>query len=294
MSSTAAASALPFAGGVAGVVEALVVQPLEIVKVRFQLNSGRNPSILTSARAIVAEGGALRLYRGLLPEIFGMFPTRSVMYSSNEFIKRELKLFTGGKDTATVVGLAGFVAGTPEAAVTTPFQFVKIRLSAKEFLGRYANTWDCVRQIYLQEGIQSFGTGFISTAVRNSVWNSVYFISMFHLKAIAPPPGPKGGGLAITIHSLVTGFSGGVIATACNAPFDVCKSRIQGQLLPSDAHTGGMKYTSTLQTLSKIVHEEGLVALYKGFLPKALRMGIGGGVAITTFEAVCNIIAVAA
>ena len=28
---------------------------------------------------------------------------------------------------------------------------------------------------------------------------------------------------------------------------------------------------------------------YKGFTPKALRMGMGGAVAVTTFEAVCEI-----
>ena len=40
---------------------------------------------------------------------------------------------------------------------------------------------------------------------------------------------------------------------------------------------------------SKIGRTEGLAALYKGFQPKALRMGIGGAVAVTAFEAVCEI-----
>eukprot|EP00984_Skeletonema_dohrnii_P025004 scaffold14146_cov88-Skeletonema_dohrnii-CCMP3373.AAC.1 len=75
------------------------------------------------------------------------------------------------------------------------------------------------------------------------------------------------------------------MATMCNAPFDVVKSRIQAQCPSSKS----MEYTSTIQALMKIGRTEGLTALYKGFQPKALRMGIGGAVAVTAFEAVCEI-----
>lgn len=53
---------------------------------------------------------------------------------------------------------------------------------------------------------------------------------------------------------------------------DVVKSRFQA-LLPEDRVARG--YTSTLATLRRIYVEEGPRALYKGFVPKALRLGIG-------------------
>ena len=71
MSASAPHSILAWAGGIAGVVEAVVVQPLELIKVRFQLNHGNNPSIASCARDIIAEGGPSRLFRGLLPELVG-------------------------------------------------------------------------------------------------------------------------------------------------------------------------------------------------------------------------------
>ena len=46
------------------------------------------------------------------------------------------------------------------------------------------------------------------------------------------------------------------------------------------------RYTSTFQTLRLIYREEGLSACYKGFVPKAIRMGLGGAVAMSTFELV--------
>lgn len=71
MSASASHSILAWAGGIAGIVEAVVVQPLELIKVRFQLNHGNNPSITSYARDIIAEGGPSRLFRGLLPELVG-------------------------------------------------------------------------------------------------------------------------------------------------------------------------------------------------------------------------------
>mmetsp|Transcript_8673 Transcript_8673/g.18537 ORF Transcript_8673/g.18537 Transcript_8673/m.18537 type:complete len:287 (-) Transcript_8673:30-890(-) len=280
MSSKAPPTLLAWAGGIAGVIEAIAVQPLELVKVRFQLNTGRNTSIISCARDIIAEGGVLRLYRGLLPELVGMFPTRSTMYASNEIAKRFL-LREGGKETAILAGAAGGFSGVAEAIVVTPFQVIKVRLQSKDHLGRYKNSFDCVSKIFREEGVGAFGIGMPATMYRNSVWNAVYFSSMFLMKENFPVQ--EQSNVKRTTHSLVTGFIGGVTATMCNAPFDVIKSRIQGQC------PNKVQYSSTLQTLMVIGQTEGFGALYKGFTPKALRMGAGGAVAVTAFEAVCEI-----
>ena len=218
-----------------------------------------------------------------------MFPTRSVMYSSNELAKRILL----GSDnvigvreeekqvTASIVALSGAFSGVAEAAVVTPFQVVKVRLQAKQHLGKYRNSFDCVQKVLREEGILAFSNGMPATIGRNSIFNCVYFTVMYKIKEVSPKPDDSK--FKSTLHSLVTGFIGGVAATMCNAPFDVVKSRIQAQC-PSN-----IEYTSTLQALTTIGRTEGPTALYKGFQPKALRMGIGAAVAVTVFEAVCEI-----
>ena len=304
MSSSASHTILACAGGIAGAIEAILVQPLELIKVRFQLNHGHNGSIISCAKEILTEkssgtaaaAGAgttsikvSRLFRGLLPELCGMFPTRSVMYSSNELAKRVLLGNTNGKtetsneETTSVIALAGAFSGVAEAAVVTPFQVVKVRLQAKEHLGKYTNSFDCVQKVLREEGLMAFSNGLSATIGRNSVFNCVYFTVMYKIKQVSPTP--QDSKVKATLHSLVTGFVGGVMATVCNAPFDVVKSRIQAQC----PHSGNMEYTSTIQALMKIGRTEGVPALYKGFTPKALRMGIGGAVAVTAFEAVCDI-----
>jgi solute carrier family 25 2-oxodicarboxylate transporter 21 len=54
--------------------------------------------------------------------------------------------------------------------------------------------------------------------------------------------------------------------------------RFQSQL------PGQKQYTRVFPTLATIWREEGARALYKGFVPKALRLGIGQSVGLVTFQ----------
>ena len=97
------------------------------------------------------------------------------------------------------------------------------------------------------------------------------------------------------MNNFISGAIGGFAGTVLNTPFDVSlfiprlfsqlnihslypqvfKSRIQGATkVPSVAP----KYNWTYPALLTIMREEGAAALYKGFVPKVLRLAPGGGV----------------
>jgi solute carrier family 25 2-oxodicarboxylate transporter 21 len=68
--------------------------------------------------------------------------------------------------------------------------------------------------------------------------------------------------------------------------YQVVKSRIQG----SQAVPGVVpKYNWTYPALATVYREEGMAALYKGFVPKVLRLGPGGGVLLLVVEATLSI-----
>jgi solute carrier family 25 2-oxodicarboxylate transporter 21 len=67
----------------------------------------------------------------------------------------------------------------------------------------------------------------------------------------------------------------------------VVKSRIQGSHpVPGVAP----KYNWTYPSLGLILREEGAAALYKGFVPKVLRLAPGGGVLLLVVEAVLGVV----
>jgi len=105
-----------------------------------------------------------------------------------------------------------------------------------------------------------------------------------------------------TARQLACGFGVGVFATCFNAPFDVVKSRFQAQLPPGAIGAVGAvgaagvaaapaaaarrrrRYERVFPTLAAIAREEGWRALYRGFVPKALRLGIGQTVGLAAFQ----------
>lgn len=262
------------AGAASGLVEGLVVQPIDMIKTRHQLNVNNNESLIKSFRSIYNEGGIGRFYRGMLPELIGVVPKSSGMYASYELVYRRL-----GEETSLNASIAGFAAGIIEALIVTPSQVLKVRLQAKEHIGRYKGPKDCIMKIYQNEGILGFATGLGATIYRNCVWNTVYFGTMHWLKQQVPKRQTKVGDLSMTF---VTGFVGGLFATCFNAPFDVVKSRIQSQVKIKGGKP--LKYNYTIPSLITIYKDEGLSSCYKGIRPKALRMGLGGAIAMVTFE----------
>ena len=56
---------LTISGAVCGLMEAIAVQPFDMVKTRHQLNSLSNESVYKSLKYLYKEGGVSRFYRGM-------------------------------------------------------------------------------------------------------------------------------------------------------------------------------------------------------------------------------------
>jgi hypothetical protein len=62
---------LTIAGAFGGTMEAMAVQPFDMVKTRHQLNHQHNETVLMSLQSLYREGGFLRFYRGMAAELIG-------------------------------------------------------------------------------------------------------------------------------------------------------------------------------------------------------------------------------
>lgn len=70
----------------------------------------------------------------------GIIPKSSGMYATYELVKVKLassgRFGDGDKENVGICALAGFCSGISEALIVTPTQVVKVRLQAKEHLGK--------------------------------------------------------------------------------------------------------------------------------------------------------------
>ncbi|RUS31319.1 mitochondrial carrier domain-containing protein [Jimgerdemannia flammicorona] len=260
----------------------LKVVPLPITKLPF-LNISIPPSS-TSAPA---------LYRGIIPPIMVEAPKRAIKFAANEQYTILYKnLFGIDKMTQSLSILTGVSAGVTEALVIVPFELVKIRLQDKAnvrvigeeeyergYKAIYSGTWDALTKIVKQEGIFALYNGVESTIWRHALWNGGYFGVIFSVKSALP----KAEGQLLI--NFISGAIGGTVGTIINTPVDVVKTRVQGY-----KGIGPRKYNWALPSLVTIAREEGMGALYKGFLPKVLRLGPGGGILLVVFEQVSSLI----
>ncbi|KAI7829245.1 mitochondrial carrier domain-containing protein [Kickxella alabastrina] len=260
---------LPFhfqfaAGAIAGVSEILCMYPLDVAKTRLML---QYKSIIDVFSRIIKEEGPTRLYRGILPPIMVEAPKRAIKFASNDtYGTAYMKLF-------------GVSAGITEAMIVATPELVKIRLQAKENAGRYTGTMDCVRKIYAQEGLRAFANGLEATIWRHALWNGGYFGSIFAIREVMPKASSKKGEL---VNNFIAGAIGGTIGTTLNTPPDVVKTRIQNH----NVANGPARYSTFFGGVKTIAQEEGVRALYKGYLPKVLRLGPGGGILLVVYDTV--------
>ena len=230
------------------------------------------------------EGGVLRLYRGGMAEISGLVPRASAALSTLHYFQQTLKDLNGGILSTSGGYIAGAASGVTESVAFSPFQVIKVRLMAKEHLGRYRNSLDCLTKTVREEGVGALTIGLAPTIIRNSIWNSIFYGTLSYLESSHLLPPPESAWLK-GAHNAGIGFVVGFSATIFNCPFDVLKSRVQSQL---PATGGVIKYRGIASSLILIVREEGLQALYKGFLPKAIRLGVGQTVGLMCFKWLTN------
>ncbi|KAJ4371984.1 hypothetical protein N0V83_003757 [Neocucurbitaria cava] len=287
---------LPFryqfaAGAVAGISEILVMYPLDVVKTRIQLQHGRvaggegYTGVMDCFRKIIRHEGISRLYRGITAPILMEVPKRAIKFSANDsFAPFYQTLFSTPVLTQPLAILTGASAGATESLIVVPFELLKIRLQDKSSASRYTGLLDCLVKVVRAEGPLALYNGFEATLWRHIVWNAGYFGCIFQVRAQLPDPATSANSRRQkTVNDLAAGFVGGVVGTTFNTPLDVVKSRIQ-----SVAKVKGLrgKYEWAWPSLGVVAREEGLRALYKGYVAKILRFGPGGGVLLVVYSAV--------
>ena len=166
--------------------------------------------------------------------------------------------------------------------MVVPFELIKIRLQDRASAGKYTGMVDCVVKTVKAEGPLALYNGLESTLWRHVLWNSGYFGCIFQVKALLPESITK---KQQVLNDLSAGAVGGTVGTMLNTPMDVVKSRIQN----SPKVAGSVpKYNWAWPAVGTVLKEEGFGALYKGFLPKVLRLGPGGGVLLVVFTGVMD------
>ncbi|KAJ2888149.1 mitochondrial aspartate-glutamate transporter agc1 [Coemansia asiatica] len=188
-----------FAGAMAGGSQVVFTNPLEIVKIRLQVQGemlketagSATPIVRRGAVTIIKELGLLGLYKGASACLLRDVPFSAIYFSCYSHLKTDV--FREGERRLGIVDLllAGAIAGMPAAYLTTPADVIKTRLQVVARKGDtvYNGLMDAARKIYKEEGFKAFFKGGPARIVRSSPQFGTTLMCYELIHRIVPFPG---------------------------------------------------------------------------------------------------------
>lgn len=308
------------AGVGAGVLTSLSLHPLDLVKVKFQVQDGllranRYTSILGAVRTIAAEEGLRGFYRGVVPGAWGSGASWGFYFFFYEACKR--RIGPGVDDRGVPLPLspvqhmyAAVEGGSLTCLMTNPLWLVKTRMQTLQAgsSGSALGMWGHLLAIARAEGLPGLYRGLVPAllltshgAIQFSVyeWCKVSRVGAGLLTSIGVQgvESRDGKGTASTSALFLYGAVSKAVAVTATYPYQVIKSRIQ-QALPTttaapatpgapgadSAAASSRPYRGVLDAARRMVAHEGVRSFYKGFGTNLLRVAPQSAITLSSYE----------
>lgn len=291
----------------AGLISRFVIAPLDVVKIRLQLQShslsdplsyqhirGRGPiykGTISTFKTILATEGLTGLWKGNVPAELMYVSYSAIQFTTYRSTTQLLRRAAGGEHAipgAVESFVAGASAGAAATAATYPLDLLRTRFAAQGNDDRvYTSLRRAVAQIHRDEGPRGFFRG-----LAPALGQIVPFMGMFFAayEALRPPLGtldlPFGGGDALA------GTLASVVSKTGVFPLDTVRKRIQvqGPTRARYVHKNIPDYIGlgTFGTMRSILRTEGIRSLYRGLTVSLLKAAPASAVTVWTYERVLN------
>ncbi|KAI5063128.1 hypothetical protein GOP47_0021675 [Adiantum capillus-veneris] len=278
-------------GGAASIVAGCSTHPLDLIKVRMQLQgegevpAGMKPSAHAASEKfkMPARLGPFAMGARIVQQegVFGLFSgvsatlLRQATYSTTRMGLYEImktKWQEGNRLPLRKKILAGLIAGGTGAAVGNPADMAMVRMQADgrlpvETRRHYKSVADAILRTTRDEGLGALWRGSSPTIVRAMLVTASQLATYDHVKEdILHHHWLHDGLLLHVIASSVAGIA----ASVTSNPVDVVKTRLMNmQVRPN----GVPPYSGPLDCAMKTIRSEGPLALYKGLIPTMCRQG---------------------
>ncbi|KAL8286743.1 hypothetical protein RQP46_004271 [Phenoliferia psychrophenolica] len=186
------------AGGGAGACQVVFTNPLEIIKIRLQMQgeaAKSGPAAKKGAMHIIRQLGLLGLYKGTAACLCRDVPFSAIYFPAYAHLKKDV--FNEGLDGKKLgygeALAAAAIAGMPAAYLTTPADVIKTRLQTEARKGEsnYKGIGDAFRKILAEEGPRALYKGGPARVLRSSPQFGVTLVAYENLKLLFPFPDPE-------------------------------------------------------------------------------------------------------
>ncbi|CAH0547987.1 unnamed protein product [Brassicogethes aeneus] len=288
------------AGGASGFVTRAVCQPLDVLKIRFQLqvepisehSVSKYRSIFQAVGLILKEEGPKAFWKGHIPAQW-----LSVIYGVGQFWTYEVlsrqsaKLNVPNKYSPINNFLCGSVAGGVATIISFPFDVIRTRLVAQSEQKKiYRGVVEAGISITKKEGFLVLYRGLLPTVLQIGPHAGAQFMCYqifndLYIKLI------KIQNTSLS-SSLMAGSLAGLCAKTLIYPFDLTKKRMQVQGFEEGRKSfGQMFYCKGFKDcLINIYRLEGFAGYFKGLTPSLIKAVCTTALHFSSYEMICKLL----
>ncbi|XP_028416940.1 mitochondrial glycine transporter-like [Dendronephthya gigantea] len=262
-------------GSFSGTTSTLLLQPLDLLKTRIQINSRKRHDVLRKTfKEVLKNEKVIGLWKGTIPSLYRTVPGVGLYYGCLHLLDGRLREKPSNvKRFALGASARGFVV-----LCLMPVNVIKIRFESGKY--HYKTVPKAFTYIWSTEGVRGLYRGSFTTIIRDAPFSGAYLMFYGRIKEIVKQSLGKEKLSSPSIA--ICGLTSGIFASLLTHPADVVKTLIQASSEP-------YKITAIIKNIFK---NNGLQGFFKGFVPRALRRTLISAMSWTVYEKIMSIVGV--
>lgn len=271
-------------------------------------------STLDGLRKIARNEGVLTLWRGLSPTLVMAVPANIIYFTGYEWLRYNQKSpVTRAVSEPYAPLAAGSFARILAATSVSPIEMFRTRLQAshgESAAGHLKDTMKGMKDMVATHGYRSLWRGLTLTLWRDVPFSGMYWWGYETIRGKLTDARERHRGRDLDLDSgrgearrrsqsrenhrdtftdsFIAGAGSGAIASVVTMPFDVGKTRTQvRQHAKPGANSAGASKTADLKMAKLLWHifkTEGVRGLFKGWIPRTLRVAPACAIMISSYE----------
>ncbi|CAN6676924.1 unnamed protein product [Malus baccata var. baccata] len=305
------------AGLIAGGISRTVTSPLDVIKIRFQVQlepttswalvrrnlsePSKYTGMFQATRDIFREEGLRGFWRGNVPALLMVMPYTAIQFT----VLHKLKTFAAGSSKTEdhihlspyLSYVSGALAGCAATVGSYPFDLLRTLLASQGEPKVYPNMSSALVEIVKNRGFRGLYAGLSPTLVEIIPYAGLQFGTYDTFKRWTMAwnlyrssdinPHGREDGLS-SFQLFLCGIAAGTCAKLVCHPLDVVKKRFQVEGLQRHPRYGKpvehRAYSNMFDALRRILQMEGWAGLYKGIVPSTVKAAPAGAVTFVAYE----------
>ncbi|XP_034936729.1 mitochondrial thiamine pyrophosphate carrier-like [Chelonus insularis] len=285
------------AGAISGFSTRLICQPLDVIKIRFQLQVepishrylGKYKSFLHATSTIIKEEGVLALWKGHVPaQLLSISYGMIQFYSYKKIVYLINDVPNSNNWQHSTHFIAGAIAGTFATAASFPFDTARTRLVAQSSRYQvYSGIFSCYESILKTESVRALFRGLLPTLVQIIPYTGTQFL-LYNLFTNIYKKMTDESEISVT-NSMLSGSASGLVAKTVVYPLDLARKRLQIQGFEHGRQGFGKFFTCNgfVDCVLRTIEQERFLGLFKGLIPSQTKATVTSALYFTFYEQAC-------